>query len=160
MGRSLILHYICASCASRRGFKGDSALQMRWLISYRPLFILMVACIYCGACSRQSAPLAKLPSGKQINITREKIIHFPNGTDALVLSCETDISIDNMSDLRKEADEVWTMFSNTVESVGMTNGVIRMTHPEAGRLVTLGKSYDFVFEKRSDGQWHCLQDKR
>ena len=32
----------------------------------------------------------------------------------------------------------------------MTNGVIRMTHPEGIGLVTRGKSYDFVFEKRSD----------
>lgn len=148
------------SCASRRGFRGDSAFEVRCLISHRLLIILTVACIYCGACSRQSTPLAKLPSGKQIRITGEKTVHIPNGTVALVLSCETDISIDDKLDLRKEVDEIWTMYSNTVESVGMTNGVIRMTHPEASGLVTYGKSYDFVFEKRSDGQWHCLQDEK
>ena len=127
---------------------------------HRPLIILTVVCIYCGGCSRQSTPPATLPSGKQIKITRENTVHFPNGTPALVLSCETDISIDDKLDLRKEVNEIWTMFSNTVESVGMTNGVIRMTHPEGIGLVTRGKSYDFVFEKRSDGQWHCLQDEK
>jgi hypothetical protein len=148
------------SCASRREFRGDSAFEVTWLISHRLLIILAVACIYCGACSRQSTSLARLPSGKQIKITAEKTVHFPNGTRALILNCETDISIDDRSDLRKEVDEIWTMFSNTVESVGMSNGVIRMTHPEAGGLVTHGKSYDFVFEKRLDGQWHCLQDEK
>ena len=122
--------------------------------------VLTVASVLFGGCSRQSTPPATLPSGKQIRITAERTTHLPNGTDSLVLNCETDISIEDMSNLRKEVDEIWKMFRNTLESTGMTNGVIRMTHPEDSGLVTRGKSYDFVFEKQSDGQWHCLQDEK
>jgi hypothetical protein len=129
-------------------------------MSHRIFIVLTVAAICCGSCARQSAPLATLPSGKQIKITGEGTTHFSNGTDALVLNCETDISIDDMSDLRKEVDEIWKIFRNTLERTGMSNGVIRMTHPEDSGLVTQGKSCAFVFEKQSNGQWHCLQDEK
>ena len=85
-------------------------------------------------------------------------MHFHNGTDAMILNCETDISIDDMVNLRKEADEIWGIFQKNVEGASMTNGVIRITHPEGSGLITHSKGFGFVFEKRADGQWHCLQD--
>lgn len=121
---------------------------------------LIVAGFWCGRCSRPAAPLATLPSGKQIKITGIGPMHFPNGSDAMILNCETDISIDDMANLRKEADQIWNIFRKNVEGAGMTNGVIRVTHPEGSGLVTHSKGYGFVFEKRADGQWHCLQDEK
>jgi len=87
-------------------------------------------------------------------------MHFPNGTDAMILNCETDISIDDMTALRKEVDEIWSIFRKNVEGAGMTNGVIRISHPEGSGLVTHSRGFGFVFEKRADGQWHCLQDDK
>jgi len=101
-----------------------------------------------------------LPSGRQIKITGIGPMHFPNGTDAMILNCETDISIDDKADLRKEVDEIWSIFRKDVEAAGTTNGVIRVTRPEGSGLVTQSKGYGFVFEKRADGQWHCLQDEK
>ncbi len=84
-------------------------------------------------------------------------MHFASGGDALVLNCETDISIDDMPDLHKEADEIWGIFRKDVEAANVTNGVIRMTHPTGNGIVTQSKGYGFVFQKATDGQWHCLQ---
>jgi len=78
----------------------------------------------------------------------------------MILNCETDISIDDTPNLRKEAGEIWSIFQKDVEGAHMTNGVIRITHPEDSGLVTHSKGYGFVFEKRADGQWHCLQDEK
>ena len=127
----------------------------------RYIFIaLVVACFWCAGCSRPSAPLTTLPSGKQIKITGIIPMHFPNGSDAMILNCETDISIDDMPNLRKEVDEIWGIFQKNVEAASMTNGVIRVTHPEGSGLITHSKGFGFVFEKRADGQWHCLQDDK
>jgi hypothetical protein len=122
--------------------------------------VLIVAVFWCAGCSRPASPLTTLPSGKQIKITGIGPMHFPNGTDAMILNCETDISIDDMTDLRKEVDEIWGIFQKNVEAASMTNGVIRITHPEGSGLVTHSKGFGFVFEKRADGQWHCLQDDK
>jgi len=106
-----------------------------------------------------SAGVTTLPSGKQINVVGVVPMHFTNGSDALVLNCQTDISIDDKTALRKGVDEIWNIFRKNVEDAKMTNGVIRITHPEDGGLITHSKGYGFVFEKRADGQWHCLQDE-
>jgi hypothetical protein len=121
---------------------------------------LVVAGFWCAGCSRPSTPLATLPSGKQIKVTGMGPMHFPNGSDAMILNCETDIPIDDMTNLRKEIDEIWGMFQKNVEAANMTSGVIRITHPEGSGLMTHSKGYGFVFEKRADGQWHCLQDDK
>src|SRR5215472_12564936 len=96
------------------------------------MFSLFALCMMlgCDGCSRPSSTLTTLPSGKQIKITSIVPMHFANGTDALVLNCETDISIDDITDLRKEVDEIWSIFKKDVEGANMTNGVIRITHPE------------------------------
>jgi hypothetical protein len=127
----------------------------------RYIFIaLTVIGFWCAGCSRPSPPLTTLPSGKQIKITSIVPMHFANGTDAMILNCETDISIDDMAALRKEVDEIWSIFRKNVEGAGMTNGVIRISHPEGSGVVTQSRGYGFVFEKRADGEWHCLQDEK
>lgn len=107
-----------------------------------------------------SAGVMTLPSGKQIKVLKIVPMHFGNGSDALMLNCETDISIGDQTALRKQADEIWSKFRNNVEGAHMTNGVISVTHPEGSGLITRSKGYGFVFEKQADGQWRCLQDEK
>lgn len=101
-----------------------------------------------------------LPSGKQLKVVGIIPMHFANGSDALILNCETDVSIDDKTALRKQADEIWGRFRKNVEDARMTNGVIRVTHPEGSGIITHSQGFGFVFEKRADGQWHCLQDEK
>ena len=121
---------------------------------------LLVVSLWLLGCSRPASNAYTLPSGKQIRITSVVPMHFSSGGDALVMNCETDISIDDMADLRKEADEIWGKFRNDVEGANMSNGVIRMVHPEGSGLVTQSKGFGFVFQKKTDGQWQCLQDEK
>ena len=125
----------------------------------RYIFIAMIiGGFWCAGCSRQSSALTTLPSGKQIKITSIVPMHFPDGEDALILNCDTDISISDTPDLRKEVDEIWSIFRKNVEGAGMTNALIHITHPEGSGLITHSKGFGFMFQKRADGQWHSLQD--
>lgn len=97
---------------------------------------------------------------KLITPTGVHKMDFPNGESALVMEYQTAIPIAQMADLRKEVDWVWEAFSVDVENAKLTNGVIRVTHPEGSGLLTQSKGYGFVFTKRADGTWHCLQDEK
>jgi hypothetical protein len=83
---------------------------------------------------------------------------FPKGDSALVLNYQTDIPIEDKVVLRKEVDEIWGVFQKDVEAANLKGGVIRATHLEGNGLVQNGKGYGFVFVKREDGNWHCLED--
>ena len=122
------------------------------------LFLLMTA-VGCGR-QTQNFKLFKLPSGKEIKVTRMGKMDFPNNNPALVMNYLTDISVDDKVALRKEVDEIWSAFQKDVENANLQAGVIRATHAEGGGFVKSGKSYGFVFLKRDDGKWHCTDDDK
>ena len=97
---------------------------------------------------------------KFITPTSVRKMDFPNGESAMVLEYETSIAISNTVPLRKEVDWIWEAFRVDVENAKLTNGVIRVTHPEGTGLVTQSKGYGFLFMKRDDGKWHCLEDEK
>ena len=97
---------------------------------------------------------------KFITPTSVRKMDFPNRESAMVLEYETSIAISNTVPLRKEVDWIWEAFRVDVENAKLTNGVIRVTHPEGTGLVTHSKGYGFVFTKRDDGKWHCLEDEK
>jgi hypothetical protein len=119
--------------------------------------LLLLTCIACGS-QAQNYKLFKLPSGKEIKVTGIAKMDFPNSDPALVLNYLTDISIDDKIALRKEVDEVWSVFQKDVENAKLKAGVIRATHVEGSGFVKSGQGYGFVFVKRDDGKWHCLDD--
>ena len=121
--------------------------------------LLLLICLACGS-QTQNYKSFKLPSGKEIKVTGVGKMDFPNSDPALVMNYLTDISIDDKEALRKEVDEIWGVFQTDVENAKLKAGVIRVTHVEGSGLVKSGKGYGFVFVKRDDGQWHCLDDDK
>ncbi len=121
------------------------------------LTLLLLACLSCGG-NAQNFKLYKLPSGKEIKVTGVVKMEFPNSDPALVMNYLTDISVDDKAALRKEVDEIWDAFQKDVENAHLKGGVIRATHVEGTGFVKSGKGYGFVFVKRGDGKWHCLDD--
>ena len=121
--------------------------------------LLLLTCIACGS-QAQNYKVFKLPSGKEIKITGMQKMDFPNSDPALVMNYLTDISIDDKVALRKEVDEIWSVFQKDVENAKLKAGVIRATHVEGSGFVKSGQGYGFVFVKRDDGNWHCLDDDK
>ena len=121
-----------------------------------PLLLVSLSC--CS--STPNYTLFKLPSGKEIKVTAGGKMDFANSGSALVMNYLTDISIDDKVALRQEVDEIWSVFQHDVENANLKSGVIRATHIEGGGFIKNGKGYGFVFVKRDDGKWHCLDDDR
>jgi len=121
--------------------------------------LLLMICLACGS-QTQNYKSFKLPSGKEIKVTGVGKMDFPNSDPALVMNYLTDISIDDKEALRQEVDEIWGVFQTDVENAKLKAGVIRATHVEGSGLVKSGKGYGFVFVKRDDGKWHCLDDDK
>jgi hypothetical protein len=122
--------------------------------------VLLFILFGCSVNTKPDSQLYKLPSGKQVKITGMNKMDFANSDPALVLNYQTDIPIDDTVALRKEVDEIWRVFQRDVEAANLKGGVIRATHLEGTGLVKNGKGYGFVFVKREDGKWHCLEDDR
>ena len=120
---------------------------------------ILVTCIACGSQAQNYKPF-KLPSGKEIKVNGILKMNFPNSDPALVMNYQTDIPIDDKVALRQEIDEVWSVFRVDVENAKVNAGVIRATHFEGSGLVKSGKGYGYVFVKRDDGTWHCLEDDK
>jgi hypothetical protein len=121
--------------------------------------LLLLTFSACGS-KAQNYKLSKLPSGEEIKITGMGKMDFPNSDPALVMNYLTDISIDDKVALRKEVDEIWSVFQKDVENAKLKAGVIRATHVEGSGFVKSGQGYGFVFVKRDDGKWHCLDDDK
>ena len=119
---------------------------------------MLVIAIACSS-QAQNFKAFKLPSGKEIKITGMVKMNFPNSDPALVLNYLTDIPVENRLELRKEIDEVWSVFQKDVENAKLNAGVIRVTHMEGSGFVKSGKGYGYIFVKRDDG-WHCTEDDR
>lgn len=123
------------------------------------MLLLVLTWIGCGG-PAQNFRTFKLPSGKEIKVTGVGKMDFPNSDPALVMNYLTDISIDDKAALRKEVDEIWSVFQRDVENAKLKAGVIRATHLEGSGLVSSGKGYGFVFMKHDDGKWYCLDDEK
>jgi hypothetical protein len=122
--------------------------------------LLLLILSGCSVNSKPDSQVFKLPSGKQVKITGMKKMDFANSDPALVLNYQTEIPIDDRVALRKEVDEIWGVFQRDVEAANLKGGVIRATHLEGSGVVRNGKGYGFVFVKRQDGTWHCLEDDK
>ena len=122
------------------------------------ILIVLTASVSCKYEPPPYKPL-KLPSGKEIKVTSVIRMNFPNSAPAMVMNYQTEISMNDMTALRNEVQEVWSVFQTDVENAHLDAAVIRATHLEGSSLVKSGQGYGFVFVKR-DGQWGLLEDTK
>ena len=120
--------------------------------------LLVVVC-FCG-CEGPKLQEMKLPSGGSIGILNVTSMRFSNGPPALMLKYQTTKPINDTDALRKEAEEVWTEFRPQVEQQGFRNAVLSANDPPKGFILTRNSTYNFVFDRRSDGSWHCSFDDK
>lgn len=118
------------------------------------LALLLVGC----TASKPNYKTFTLPSGKQIRVMGVGQINFTQGAPALMLQYQTDLKVANKPALRSEADEIWPAFKNDVEGANLNAAIISANEIPRGFIVKRGNSYNFVYEKRADGSWHCLDD--
>ena len=103
----------------------------------------------------------KLPSGRLVKVLGVGRIEFSQGAPALMMKYETDLKMNDLKAVRKEADEIWSsVFQAEVEKAGLQGGILSATEKATGFLFQKANGYNFVYEKRADGKWHCLDDDK
>jgi hypothetical protein len=133
-------------------------MRQPFAIRNATLLLVLLTALWCGGCSRPPTTPYSLASGRQIAVRSVTTVRFPNQSSALVMSCETPISLDDFPALRKAAGEIWATFHNDVEKANASGGVIRMYQSPGKSWFTQNKNYGFVFQHDLHGKWYCLQD--
>lgn len=77
-----------------------------------------------------------------------------------MLKYETDLKASDKDALRKEVDEIFTVFKADAENGQFRSAVVSANEKPTGFIVKKSNAYNFVYEKRTDGQWHCLEDDK
>ena len=112
-----------------------------------------------AACQAQPTREVTLPSGKKVNVIAVGQINFANDGPALMLKYQTDLKISDLPALRKEVDEIWSVFKGDVEKANLTNAIISANEKPQGLIIKNAKGFNFVF-KKVDGAWRLMDDSR
>lgn len=123
----------------------------------RTTIIVIAAAFLLAGClvikTRPGLVAYTLPSGKVINPTNVSKMDFPQGESALVMSYQTDIPVSDKEKLRQEVDELWKLFVKDVEAANLKAGALRPSNAD-------GHGYGFLFQKKDDGSWEALDDRK
>jgi len=134
-------------------------MQNLWLTRTRFLVATAVVLVLAGCTAKNpNYRTFTLPSGKAIRVMGMGRINFSQDAPALMLQYQTDLKVADKAALRAEADEIWPVFRNDVEQANLKAGIISANEIPQGFIVKRGNSYNFVYQKSSDGVWHCLDD--
>ena len=81
--------------------------------------------------------------------------------DFLMIRYETEIDINDIQGLRREAREVWVAYSSTADSSGDYFAAVQANtpRPDDSPLVYTSKTYTHVIKKRDDGSWFFNSDE-
>ncbi len=94
-----------------------------------------------------------LPSGRKVKILKMVKMYFAKGDPALMLQYITDIDFDNKAELRKEAEDIWTVFRYDVEKAELNNAVLSASTIPEGWIIKTSRSKNFVVKKNEQGEW-------
>jgi hypothetical protein len=120
------------------------------------LAALLISTFGCCGRNAQNMRTYTLSSGKQVKVEGVKKMNFPN-LSMVEIDYETEIPIEKKEALRKEVDEVWSIFQKDVEGAETKVGIIQATSCSLGGLVRQQARYGFLLSER-DGKWHPLEE--
>ena len=127
----------------------------------RPFFaaVLVLAVTSCNAAA-PAYSVYQLPSGRHVKVIGVGKMSFSKGDPALMLKYQTDLTIQEAEQLRREVDEIWQVFRVDVERAGMRAAIISANEaPRRFLIVTTNKSYNFVIQRTHTGNWEFLSDQ-
>ena len=127
----------------------------------RMLFsILFVTSFFCSCTTEQPSRPFTLPSGRVVKVLAMGSINFSQGPPALMLKYETDLKLSDKDALRKEADEIFTVLRVDAENGHFSGAIVSANERPTGFILKKSRGYNFVYQKRADGVWHCLEDEK
>jgi hypothetical protein len=118
--------------------------------------------VFAGCSSNnQRGRTFTLPSGKVIRVLGMGRMNYMSGAPpSLMFQYQTDLKISDKAELRKETSEIWRMLQVDADRGSFTGAIISAQEVPQGFVFKHSSGYNFVYEKRADGTWHCLDDDR
>lgn len=114
---------------------------------------------FCVTAAAQQSTI-KLKSGRVIKVLKIGPVYGQGMKKlAVELQYETELKVSDLAALRKEADQVWDVFRPQAENANEKAAIVSAVEKRPPAAVTRSEGSNFVFERRSDGSWHCLDDK-
>jgi len=118
-----------------------------------------LAILLAGSTFAQESSI-RLKSGKEVRVVKVGPVYGQGMKKlAVELQYETELKVSDIATLRKEADQVWDVFRPDVEKANEKAAIVSAVEKRPPGVITKSEGYNFVFEKRPDGTWHCLDDK-
>jgi hypothetical protein len=77
-----------------------------------------------------------------------------------MLKYETDLKVGDVDALRREADEVFVVLKVEAENGKFTSAIVSANEKPTGLILKRSEGHNFVYERRADGQWQCLDDDK
>ncbi len=127
----------------------------------KSLVSLLLVCLLGNGALAAEFESHTLPSGKLVKVLGIVRMHATDA-DALLLKYRTDISIDDVASLEREADEIWSEFRVNVERAGLSYGIISANEPERailGSFRTTNRSHQILYKKARNGTWKRLPNR-
>ena len=132
-------------------------MKVKLILTFITLFV-----VSCSSSPQYT--VLKLPSGKEIKILGISKLYSKNDGNppALALKYQTDIDIDDLNLLRKEAEEIWPVFRVDVEKARLSNAVLMATSPPFTQFLFFSRTrgYGFTASQRENGTWNLNSWKR
>jgi hypothetical protein len=114
----------------------------------------------CSCNAQQPSQPLKLPSGRVVKVLGMGRLEFANSPPALLLKYETELKVSDKDALRKEADEIFGVLKVDAENGKFQSAIVSANEKPTGLIVQKSRGYNFVYQKRADGQWHCIDDDK
>ena len=124
------------------------------------LIVSLAILVSCSCNAQQPSQEFKLPSGRIVKVLAVGRINFSQGPPALMLKYETDLKTTDKGTLRKEVEEIFAVFKVDAEKGEFRSAIVSANEKPTGFILKKSNAYNFVYEKRADGQWHCLEDDK
>jgi hypothetical protein len=70
-----------------------------------------------------------------------------------MLKYQTDLKISDLPALRKEVEEIWSVFKADVERANLTNAIISANEVPQGLIIKNANGYNFVLKKLATGNF-------
>jgi len=120
----------------------------------RALAAVAFAALLCACHEVDQTAAWDLPSGKQVTIIGVNKLYYSAGGDwALVVNYESSVPLDQGDALRREVDEVWTVFKNKVDRAGVKYAIVSPNAPASSGVVTTRRSISYLYSRGASGQW-------
>lgn len=112
--------------------------------------------LFAGCTNKVRTETVTLPSGEEVRIRQTLPIVVGDGTRVLMMTYITDLDIEDVDSVQREADRIWPWYRSIVEERGYEVGGIQAASiAKEGFMHNETKNYTFIYEKKT-GTWRQL----